>query len=276
MTIKIACLQLDIAFGNPNENKWRVQNEVEKLTAQHPDIIVLPELWTTGYDLTRLEEIADEDGTDTKAFISELASMHNVNIVAGSIAKKTKTGITNTMYVANRNGDIVGEYSKLHLFQLMDEHLYLQSGETTGLFTLENTLCAGVICYDIRFPEWIRIHTVQGAEIVFVVAEWPLPRLHHWRTLLQARAIENQCYVIACNRSGTDPNNTFAGHSMMIDPWGEIVAEAEENPCSLVAKIDLQKVKQVREQIPIFSDRRPERYIAAEKIFQKSIDKINH
>jgi predicted amidohydrolase len=261
MTWTIACVQLDIAFGDPGENRRRVQTEVVRLAAQRPDIIVLPELWSTGYDLTRLDEIADEGGSDTKAFIRDLARLHRVNIVAGSIAKKTKDGMTNTMYIANRNGDIAGEYSKLHLFHLMDEHLYLQSGEAAGLFTLDNTPCAGVICYDIRFPEWIRVHTVQGAEVLFVVAEWPLPRLSHWRTLLQARAIENQCYVIACNRAGRDPNHTFAGHSLIVDPWGEIVAEANEEPCSLFAEIDLQKVKQVREQIPVFRDRRPERYI---------------
>ncbi|HZG61357.1 MAG TPA: carbon-nitrogen family hydrolase [Anoxybacillus sp.] len=260
MSLKIACIQLDIAFGHPEENKKRVRAEIEKVMLQQPDIIVLPELWSTGYDLTRLDVIADEHGSDTKAFISKLSRLYNVNIVAGSIAKKTDAGVTNTMYVVNRHGEIVSEYSKLHLFKLMDEHLYLQPGETEGLFILENTLCAGVICYDIRFPEWLRVHTTKGAEIVFVVAEWPLPRLNHWRVLLQARAIENQCYVIACNRSGKDPNNIFAGHSMMIDPWGEIISEAEENPCSIVAQIDLDKVKQVRKQIPIFADRRPERY----------------
>lgn len=267
MTIKVACLQLDVAFGDPAENKRRVQRELEQVYQHQPDIVVLPELWTTGYDLPRLEKIADEDGTDAKTFISELAQLYNVNIVAGSVAKKAENGITNTMYVANRNGDIVGEYSKLHLFRLMDEHLYLQSGDETGFFTLDSTLCAGVICYDIRFPEWIRAHAVQGAEVLFVVAEWPLPRLHHWRTLLQARAIENQCYVIACNRAGTDPNNVFAGHSVIIDPWGNIVAEADEKPCSLIGDIDLAKVSEVRSQIPVFQDRRPASYTKAEKIF---------
>ncbi|WP_066146934.1 carbon-nitrogen family hydrolase [Anoxybacillus sp. P3H1B] len=270
MTLKIACLQLDIAFGNPAENKRRVQQEIEKVCQSSVDVIVLPELWTTGYDLARLDDIADENGADTKSFISKLARLHNVCIVAGSIAKKTAAGITNTMYIVNRDGDIVGEYSKLHLFQLMDEHLYLQPGESSGLFTLEQTLCAGVICYDIRFPEWIRAHTTQGAELLFVVAEWPQPRLEHWRTLLQARAIENQCYVIACNRAGKDPNNQFAGHSLVIDPWGVILAEADENPCSLMAEIQLSKVKEVRKQIPIFQDRRPEHYISAEKNFQKN------
>jgi len=276
MTIKIACLQLDIAFGDPAENERRVAKEIEKIAKDRPDMIVLPELWTTGYDLARLDEIADEDGARTKAFIQKLAKAHHVHIVAGSIAKKTASGATNTMYVVDRNGTIVSEYSKLHLFQLMDEHLYLQSGKKMGLFTLENTPYAGVICYDIRFPEWIRAHMVQGAKALFVVAEWPLPRLSHWRALLAARAIENQCYVIACNRAGSDPNNVFAGHSLVIDPWGEIVAEASEQPCTLMAQIDLAKVDEVRKQIPIFADRRIDDYIAAEKNLQKSVDKPFH
>jgi omega-amidase len=267
MALKIACLQLDIAFGNPAENKRRAQQEIEKAAQEKADVIILPELWTTGYDLKRLDNIADEEGQDAQTFIAELARAHRVNIVAGSIAKKTADGVTNTMYIADRNGDIVGEYSKLHLFQLMDEHLYLQPGDRHGLFTLEGTLCAGMICYDIRFPEWIRAHTAEGAELLFVVAQWPMPRLSHWRTLLQARAIENQCYVVACNRAGKDPNNEFAGHSMVIDPWGDIIAEADEKAGLLTAEIDLAKVSGVRKQIPIFQDRRPEHYHVAEKNF---------
>lgn len=117
-----------------------------------------------------------------------------------------------------------------------------------------------MICYDIRFPEWIRAHTTKGAEAIFVVAEWPEPRLAHWRSLLIARAIENQCYVIACNRVGNDANNIFAGHSMIIDPWGEIIAEAGEKEEILTASINLDKVTEVRKTIPIFADRKPEYY----------------
>jgi omega-amidase len=95
---------------------------------------------------------------------------------------------------------------------------------------------------------------------MFVVAEWPIQRLEHWRALLIARAIENQCYVIACNRSGSDPNNTFAGHSMVIGPWGDVIAEAGEGQEILVAEIDLDQVKDARSRIPIFADRRPELY----------------
>lgn len=260
MNLTIACIQLDIAFGDPDANYRAVEAKVADIAKQQPDVIVLPELWTTGYDLTRLDEISDPDGRRTKAFVSGLAKRFRVHIVAGSVAKQSSEGVTNTLFAFDRQGELVGEYSKLHLFQLMDEHLYLQAGTDKGLFELEGASCAGVICYDIRFPEWIRAHTVQGAEVLFVVAEWPLPRVEHWRALLLSRAIENQCYVVACNRSGSDPNNRFAGHSMIIDPWGEIIAEGSEGDEAVIAAIDLSKVRDVRKQIPIFADRRPELY----------------
>ena len=258
--MKISLIQLDIAFGNPGANYAAAERRIREAAAAQPDCIILPELWTTGYDLTRLEQIADSEGGQTKAMISALAREYGINIVAGSVASRQAAGITNCMYIFNREGGLAGEYSKLHLFRLMDEHLYLQPGEAKGLFTLDGALCAGLICYDIRFPEWVRAHTALGAEVLFVSAEWPEPRLAHWRALLISRAIENQCYVIACNRAGADPANTFAGHSMIIDPWGEVVCEAAENEDILSGEIDLHKVREVRQQIPIFTDRRPELY----------------
>lgn len=262
--MNIACIQMDIAFGEPEKNKQTVVRYMEQI-ARNVDVVVLPELWTTGYDLARLGDIADENGEDAKTFLSSLARAYNVHIVGGSVAKKTERQITNTMYIVDRNGDVVCEYSKLHLFKLMDEHKHLQAGETTGIFSLDGVTGAGVICYDIRFPEWIRAHALHGAEVLFVVAEWPLVRLHHWRTLLMARAIENQCYVVACNRAGKDPNNEFAGHSMIIDPWGNILAEGNEQETVIKATIDINEVQHVRARIPIFSDRRPDVY----KIFEK-------
>ena len=258
---KIACIQTDIIFGNPEQNMLNISQKVkETVKNSKPDIIVLPELWNTAYDLTRLDEISDEEGKESKHFLSALAKQYRVKIVGGSVAKKTTKGVYNTMFILEENGEIVGEYSKLHLFKLMDEHLFLQPGKTEGLFELDGELCAGMICYDIRFPEWIRAHTVKGAKVIFVSAQWPLARLHHWRSLLIARAIENQCYVVACNRVGSDPNNVFAGHSMIIDPWGEILSEGNEMEGIVCSSIDLKKVEDVREKIPIFKDRKPNFY----------------
>ncbi len=251
---------MDINFGNPSENFQSAENLIETAMKEKPDVIVLPELWTTGYELTRLDEIADEGAAVSIRFLSQTAKKYHVNFVGGSVANKGKDGVKNTLLIINREGQLVHEYSKLHLFKLMDEHLYLEAGNEKGLFVLENRTFAGVICYDIRFPEWIRSHTVNGAEVLFVVAEWPAPRLAHWRALLIARAIENQCFVIACNRAGKDPNNQFAGHSLVIDPWGEVVAEAGEEEEILKAEIELDLVEKVRKQIPIFEDRKPEFY----------------
>ncbi|SDZ23442.1 Glycerol dehydrogenase, iron-containing ADH family [Evansella caseinilytica] len=255
-----ALLQLDIAFGNREENFHRVEEKIRKATEQHVDVIVLPELWSTGYDLTRLDEIADKEAAETTAFISRLAKQYSVNIVAGSVARQTETGVTNTMLVFRRNGELVKEYSKAHLFRLMKEDKYLAEGNSDGLFTLDGHPCAGVICYDIRFPEWIRTHMLDDTKVLFVVAEWPKPRIDHWRALLVSRAIENQCYVVACNRAGEDPDNVFGGHSIIIGPWGEIVAEAGEDETTLFGELDLAQVDEVRQTIPIFSDRRKELY----------------
>jgi omega-amidase len=260
MKIKIACLQMDIAFGDPQNNYETAKTLIEKSLKEKPDVIVLPELWTTGYDLTRLDLIADEGANQTIKFLTELAKTHGVHFVGGSVANLGKTGVKNTMPIINKHGTIVHQYSKLHLFKLMDEHLYLEAGDEKGIFELDNRRFAGVICYDIRFPEWIRSHAAEGAEALFVVAEWPEPRLNHWRSLLIARAIENQCFVIACNRSGTDINNKFVGHSIIIDPWGEIIAEAGDQQEILTATIDLDLVKEVRSRIPVFDDRKPEFY----------------
>lgn len=251
---------MDIAFGQVSNNFQKVEELVKIAMKDEPDVIVLPELWTTGYDLTRLTDIADKEATETTQFLQRLAQTHGVHLVGGSVASQTEQGIFNSMLIVNNQGELVHTYAKAHLFKLMDEHLYLTSGNDSSLFSLDQQLFAGFICYDIRFPEWIRKATSAGAKVIFVVAEWPLPRLVHWRTLLSARAIENQCYVIACNRAGTDPNNQFAGHSMIIDPWGEVIAEGNEQEEIITAAIELSEVDRVRSLIPIFADRREDLY----------------
>ncbi|MEC1262389.1 carbon-nitrogen family hydrolase [Bacillus swezeyi] len=255
----ISCLQFNISYGNPSENFKKAERLIEA-ESSHADILVLPELWTTGYDLKNLDTIGDEDGKQTKTWLQKTAKANNVHIVCGSVAVKKKNGVYNTMYIADKNGNLIKEYSKAHLFQLMDEHLYLSSGSADGSFEIEGARAAGFICYDIRFPEWIRKHTSKGAGIIFVSAEWPRPRLDHWRSLLIARAIENQCFVAACNCSGKDPANEFAGHSMVIDPLGHVLAEAGHEETVVKAEIDLNDIDQARGQIPVFEDIRKDLY----------------
>ncbi|MCS7040082.1 MAG: carbon-nitrogen family hydrolase, partial [Caldilineales bacterium] len=117
------------------------------------------------------------------------------------------------------------------------------------------------ICYDLRFPELFRLYALAGAQLILIPSEWPHPRLAHWRTLLRARAIENQCFVAAVNRVGSDRANTFCGHSALIDPWGETVVEADDASVQLLtATVDFALVDDVRRRIPALADRRPECY----------------
>ena len=258
--MKIALVQMDVAFADWERNFSEVEKYVEEAAREKADVIVFPEMWNVGYALKDLDQLADQDGEKTRALFSRLAEQYKVNIVGGSVATKRDDKFFNTMYVTNRNGEMIAKYDKAHLFKLMDEHVYMSAGEQANVFTLDGVTCGGVICYDLRFPEWIRTHVLKGADIMFIPAQWPKMRIDHWQLLLQARAIENQCYVVAVNRVGDDPNNEFNGHSMVIAPWGELLLSNETNEGIYYAEIDLQEVKRVRETIPVFQDRRTNLY----------------
>ena len=261
--MNIALIQSYIEMGDPIANKERIFDLMSRAVAADPkpDILVLPEMWNTGYALDRIHELADEDGRDTKKSLGAFAREHDVQIVGGSVAEKIGERIYNTMYIFNRQGEQVGSYSKMHLFRLMDEEKHLAAGNQAVTFELEEGLLAGAsICYDIRFPELSRTLALAGAKVLFVPAEWPHPRLNHWRTLLAARAIENQMYVVACNRVGVSGDTSFFGHSMIIDPWGEIVAEGGEDEAIITGNLDSSLTDDVRQRIPVFEDRRPNLY----------------
>jgi omega-amidase len=260
--LNVSLLQMDIALGEPDRNFQNLAGLLKDAmkAKRKPDVIIFPEMWNTGYALEEIQQLADQDGNRTKQFISEFCKKHQVNIIAGSIAEKKGNEIQNTVYVFNRNGELTADYSKIHLFRLMDEEKYLTSGDKIGKIEVEDVPAGVMICYDIRFPELARTLALDGAKILFVPAEWPHPRLHHWRTLLMARAIENQMFVVACNRVGISGKAEFFGHSMIIDPWGEVIAEGGEQEEIISAALQLSDVDQVRHKIPVFEDRRPEIY----------------
>ena len=257
--MKIGCIQLNMGFGKVEENYERAEKFIREAASQGAEIIVLPEMWNTGYALEKLDELADVNGERTKAFLSSLAKELGVHIVGGSVSVKRDDKFYNTMYTFNKDGELVGEYSKAHLFRLMDEHLYLQAGSEMNRFALGDIEAAGVICYDIRFPEWLRSHALAGAKVLFVPAQWPTPRIDHWKTLLQARAIENQCFVIAVNRIAQKVEN-FNGQSMIIQPWGEVLWTGAEDEELAIIDVDFSIVDEVRGRIPVYDDRRPELY----------------
>jgi omega-amidase len=260
--LHVSLLQMDIALGEPDRNYEKLSIMLEQAVQAEPkpDVIVFPEMWNTGYALDQIQQLADENGERTKRIISAFCLKHQVHIIAGSIAEKKADTVRNTIYIFNRAGELTSHYSKIHLFRLMDEEKFLESGDTIGNAEIEGIPAGVMICYDIRFPELARAIALDGAKILFIPAEWPHPRLHHWRTLLMARAIENQMFVVSCNRVGISGSAHFFGHSMIIDPWGEIIAEGAEQEEIVTAALDLAEVDKVRSRIPVFEDRRPELY----------------
>jgi predicted amidohydrolase len=262
MKWNVALLQMDVAFGQPEQNREKVRSLVDSLavSGSQTDVLLLPELWDTAYDLPRLDEIADEQGERAIELLSWAARRLNSYVIGGSVAKRAGNQVTNTSFVFDRKGNLIGEYAKVHLFRLMEEEKHLTAGNRLGLYAMDGQTTGSVICYDIRFPEWIRTYALQGMKVLFVPAQWPNPRLQHWRQLLIARAIENQMYVVACNRVGFGGGSEFFGHSLVIDPWGEVIAEGSEQEEVVQAQIDLALVDEVRSRIPVFTDRRTSLY----------------
>ncbi|MFC4546961.1 carbon-nitrogen family hydrolase [Paenactinomyces guangxiensis] len=258
--MRLSLIQMDMAFGQPEPNKQQVGKMVQQAAQiESAEVVVLPELWNTAYDLERLEEIADTG--ELRQWLGQLAGEHGIYLVAGSVAVKEESGIYNKTYVYRPDGKEIASYRKVHLFRLMEEEKYLQPGQEKAFFSIDGHLASSIICYDLRFPEWVRSLALQGISILFVPAQWPSPRLNHWRLLNQARAIENQMYVVAVNRVGEGGGNQFFGHSMVIDPWGNVLIEGGDEESILTVEIDLSEVERVRRKIPVFEDRRPELYL---------------
>lgn len=259
--MRVSIAQIDIAYGNVSRNYEQAENALRKAMDDHPDVIVLPEMWNTGYALDQLDELADEDGKRTRNFLSAFAGEHDVNIVGGSCAVKQHGRFWNTAYDFDRNGQLINEYNKVHLFGLMQEDRYIAPGSSESSFEIDGVKCSCVICYDIRFPEWERKLMSGGAEILFVSAQWPDVRIRQWEILLRARAIENQAFVVAANRVGDAPDDHFNGHSLIIDPFGEVIADGNSGKEEIItAELDLSLVKRARGSIPVFDDRRTELY----------------
>ncbi len=260
MKLTISLAQMDVILAEPERNLVTASQMVAEAAQRGSDVVVLPELWSTGYDLENADQYATATDAGIFAEVAQLARQHGIAILGSCLSLLAEGTYGNTAVYINNQGQLLGQYSKIHLFQLMDEHLHLTAGEKLTVVETEWGLGGLSICYDLRFPEIFRAYALSGVQMVFLPSEWPHPRLAHWQTLLRARAIENQMYLIACNRVGNSKNTDFFGHSCIIDPWGEIVVEAGESEVLLTAEIDLGKVDAARAKIPVFADRRPELY----------------
>ncbi|SUM57978.1 hydrolase [Staphylococcus microti] len=265
--MKIQLLQFNITPGNVTHNEQKIASLFETSIDTDTDVVVLPEMWNNGYALDELQSKADRRLTRTIPFLRQLAQQYDVDIVAGSVSNHHGDGLYNTALTVNRSGNLVYHYDKIHLVPMLDEPRYLNAGDNVPYtFTLsDGTPASQIICYDLRFPELSRYPAAEGAKVIFYVAQWPAVRLNHWRQLLQARAIENDMYVVAVNTCGSDGKTTYAGHSMVIDPNGDIIAEADDTETVCTVTLDLSKVDAQRQAIPVFDNMRPDVYRYAQQ-----------
>jgi predicted amidohydrolase len=264
--MKVALVQFDVDLGrDPASSRELAVARVHEAAEDGAELVVLPELWLHGaFDPEPWAATAEPLHGETAQLLREAAIDCGVVLHGGSIVERTPDGkLYNTSLVFDAEGELLSGYRKIYRFGFdQGEAAVMSAGEHPAVFPLHDiddsvlTTVGLATCYDLRFPELHRELLDLGAQVLLLVAAWPERRLAHWRTLLRARAIENQMYVVACAAAGTQAGLRMTGHSVVVDPWGEVVAEADAEPTTLFADLDLESVPKTRERFPVLRDRR--------------------
>jgi omega-amidase len=251
-------VQFDVQNGRIETNMKVILNHLEKLSLNGVSLAVLPEMFSCGFDNHHLSEHA----THTKKIIATFCSFAKTRhiAIAGSLPVNEDGKIFNTMIFIDTDGTIAAAYKKIHLFKLTDEHLFYSAGKTPAIVETSFGRIGMMICYDLRFPELSRTLFKNGVNMILVSAQWPGARKNHWITLSKARAIENQLFMICSNRTGTDGELDFTGNSMIIDPNGNVIADAGSSEGTASAVIKPELVTQARNKIPCMKDMRVDVY----------------
>jgi omega-amidase len=255
--IKAAAVQFNIKLGDIDANVAHVREALARLAGQGCQLAVLPEMWCCGFAYKTLNELAKR----TPEVVEEMGRLSREYgmVLVGSLPEPDGDRVCNTAYLFDQ-GNLAGKYRKIHLFSLMDEDRSFTGGDAWLVADTSVGRIGVFICYDLRFPELARRLAVEGAEILVVPGEWPKPRDYHWRTLLLARAMENQLFVVAANCCGPVGKLDFFGMSLIIGPKGEILAEGGYENCEPLATLDFATMENWRQQITCFQDRKPQYY----------------
>jgi deaminated glutathione amidase len=275
-TLRVACVQLR-STESKAENLERAEALVARAAASGADLVVLPEKWNGigAADFLRANAETIEEG-GTFAAMAAWAKRHGITLVGGSIAERRegREKLSNTCAVFDPAGDVLAVYRKIHMFDVeVGGHVYRESeaeepGEGPVVAEAEGWKLGLTLCYDVRFPELYRILALEGAEVVTVPAAFTLyTGKDHWELLLRARAVENQCYVVAANQWGTHADGKAAyGRSLVVDPWGTVLAQAPDEDCVISAELDRARMRRIRETLPSLLNRRPSAYAWPEGI----------
>ena len=246
--MKIALLQSDIEWAMPCRNRFGAEAMIA--SALGCDLYVLPEMFSTGF-CTSPEGVAEPEPCDSLKWMKDSAEMFSAAI-AGSVAVEENGRFFNRFYFVTPDGNAV-HYDKRHLFTYGGEHLKFTAGKERKIVEYKGVRILLQVCYDLRFPVWSRNRG--DYDMALYVASWPETRADAWRQLLKARAIENQCFVAGVNRIGTDPSNSYCGGTMLIDPYGKVIAECADGMESVaVAEISMEELAAFRQKFPVLDD----------------------
>lgn len=251
--MNIHLVQIDSVWEDRAANHAKARQLIAAAAPQPGSLIILPETFATGFSMN-LAITAEPEGGPTEQFLREMAA-HYQSCVIGGVVTQTGDGRGKNQSLALApDGSILACYTKNYPFTFGGESAVHEAGRDVSLFEWQGLRIAPLICYDLRFPELARSATRAGAEVLIYIAAWPVKRIQHWITLLQARAIENQAYVIGVNRCGSDPQFTYTGRSLVVDPHGLVIADAAEQERVVSAKIDPVIVREWRSQFPALRD----------------------
>jgi deaminated glutathione amidase len=268
--IRVACVQLT-SRADKAANLEKAERLVAKAASSGADVVLLPEKWNAigGVDTLHAAAETIEEG-ESVAAMRAWASGHGITLVGGSITERRegREKLSNTCLVFDPEGELAAVYRKIHLFDVdVGGHSYRESeaeepGEEPVVARLEGWPIGLTVCYDLRFPELYRILALEGAELVTVPAHFTLyTGKDHWHVLLRARAIENQNYVAAAAQIGeTVPGKPSYGRSVIVDPWGTVLAQAPDEETVIVAELDRARMREIRAKLPSLANRQADAY----------------
>ncbi len=245
--MKVALVQYNIAWEDKEANKLKILSLLDKINTSSVEWIVFPEMALSGFSMNLKKTNLNAVDVD---FFKSIAKKFNSFVTFGGCFNNKNMAIT-----LNPSGDIINEYAKIHLFAYGDETAHYEPGSKRACFSVKGLDVMPAVCYDLRFS-YMFWDKAKKTDVFFVIASWPKSRADHWKTLLKARAIENQCYVIGVNRLGSDPKSEYSGDSAVYGPFGEEIINCVGKEGIFFAELLKDEVLKTREQYPFLNDRK--------------------
>lgn len=254
-SLRVASIQLAVSDESKQSNLDHAAEQIRRI--KDADLIILPELWNIGFmSFDQYKQSAEDEEGPTMGLLRQMAVEAGCYLHTGSFVERLGEEYYNSSYLLSPQGEILANYRKVHLFGYQSlETQILSPGDQVAVVKTPLGTLGMATCYDLRFPEMFRRMVDMGAEIFLVCSAWPYPRLEHWLMLNRVRAIENQAFLVSANSVGRSRGSTFVGHSMVVNPWGVIMASGGDQEVTLAAELDLEDVAKAREQFPALADR---------------------